>query len=434
MGGAIIFVCAFVACTICSMFFLIFASHYFLVTVIDSSAGHDEVHYPRDSIIEWWWKPLFCLWILGFWVVALSILLTPLLAVSPKSYGICLGLLIGFFYPLGVLSALFTSNWLFFLHPIIIGRMLKHYSAFAYVQLITLLVTSACIGLLWATFTRGFLWALPAAFVVPGAILFYARQWGRFAWLSLNFAPRVKKRRRAEYAQAADKKTPPGNADDDAPEMAVQVVDEAADGMREGLPPAYPHAIQTGMPGRPEGVVAAAPPVAEQEEEDEFAPNKKPYELVEDPTRPSFEETAPEQVSVVASPPPPPPVVEEEDEWATDKKPYLVIDEPASPTAAPAEGAPVQSEANKPITVSKYYDERHKKEKAANAKAKEVAAQHYLPPPSRKTPTFAAALFFGVWAFMFYGKTLQAWANLVVFTIVELLLLSMVVKFWPRLD
>ncbi len=413
------------------MFWLIFASHYFLVTVIDSSAGHDEVDYPRESLIDWWWKPLFCLWILGFWVVVLSILLTPLLAVSPKSYGICLVLLILFFYPLGVLSALFTSNWLFFLHPIIIARMLKHYSAFAYVHLVTLLVVSACVGLLLATFTRSFWLALPAAVVVPGAILFYARQWGRFAWLSLNFAPRVKKRPRAEHAQAADKNEWPGNPEDDVPELAVQEVDEAADGIREGLPPAFPHGIQTGMPGVPEAVVAAAPPAAAEEEEDEFAPNKKPYKLVDDPKRPSFQEAAPEPVSVAASPPPPlPPVVEEEDEWATDKKPYVVIDEPA----APAQGTAAPSEADKPIAVSKYYDERHRKEKAAKAKAKEIAGQHYLPPPSKKTPTFATALFLGVWEFMLYGKTLQVWANLVVFTIVELGLLSMVVQFWPRLD
>jgi hypothetical protein len=432
MGGAIIFVCAFVACTICSMFWLIFASHYFLVTVIDSSAGHDEVEYPRESVIDWWWKPLFCLWILGFWVVVLSIVLAPLLAVSPKSYGICLALLILFFYPLGVLSALFTSNWLFFLHPIIIVRMLKHYSAFAYVHLVTLLVVSACVGLLLGTFTLSFWLALPAAFVVPGAILFYARQWGRFAWLSLNFAPRVKKGPRAEYAQAADKKAWPGNTEEDVPELAVQEVDEAADGMREGLPPAFPHGIKTGMPGGPEAVVAAAPPQAAEEEEDEFAPNKKPYKLVDDPTRPSFQEAAPEPVSVAASPPPPlpPVVVEEEDEWATDKKPYVVIDEPA----APAQGAAAPSEADKPIAVSKYYDERHRKEKAAKAKAKEIAGQHYLPPPSKKTPTFATALFLGVWEFMLYGKTLQVWANLVVFTIVELALLSMVVQFWRRLD
>jgi hypothetical protein len=273
-----------------------------------------------------------------------------------------------------------------------------------------------------ATFRFGFWWALPAAIVVPGAILFYARQWGRFAWLSLNFAPRVKKRPRVQYAQAED---------ENVPELAVQEVDEAAEGMREGLPPAFPHGIQTGMPGVPEAVVAATPPAAAEEEEDEFAPNKKPYKLVGDQTPPSFPEAAPEPLSVAASPPPPPPpVVEEEDEWATDKKPYVVMDE----SAPPAQGRAAPSEADKPISVSKYYDERHRKERAAKAKAKEIAGQHYLPPPSKKTPTFATALFLGVWEFMLYGKTLQAWASLVVFTIVELALLSMVVHFWPRLD
>jgi hypothetical protein len=436
MGGAIIFVCAFVACTICSMLYLVFASHYFLVTVIDSSAGHDEVQYPSESVIDWWWKPLFCLWILAFWVVTLAILLTPLLALGPKAYGICLGLLIWFFYPLGVLSALYTSNWLFFLHPILLWRMLKHYTAFAYVHLVTLLAASAGAGLLLGAFTHSFLWSLAAAVVVPGAILFYARQWGRFAWLSLNFAPRAKKRPRTESTQAANKKTTAGNSDEDAPEMAVEEVDEAAEGMRAGLPPAYPHGIQMNTPGSPAGTGAEAAP-ADGEEEDEFAPNKKPYKIVGDPTWPISQETAAEPVSVATSPPPPSPQVEEEDEWATDKKPYAVIAESAdggSPGAAPAESAPAQSEANTPISVSKYYEERHKKEKAAKAKAKEIAQQQFMPPPSKKTPTFATALFLGVFEFMLYGKTLQVWATLAAFTIAELVLLSMVAQFWPRLD
>src|SRR6516165_10091295 len=171
MGGAIIFVCAFVACTICSMIYLLFASHYFLVTVIESSTGHDEVNYPKESIIDWWWKPLFCLWILGFWVFTLSILLAPLLALNTKAYGTALGLFIWFLYPLGVLSAQFTTNWLFFVHPALLWRMLKHYGAFAYVHLVTLLAAAACVGLLQAAFTHRLLWFLAAAIVVPGAIL-----------------------------------------------------------------------------------------------------------------------------------------------------------------------------------------------------------------------------------------------------------------------
>jgi hypothetical protein len=83
------------------------------------------------------------------------------------------------------------------------------------------------------------------------------------------------------------------------------------------------------------------------------------------------------------------------------------------------------------MTNSEYYDQRHKKEKAEKAKAKETAERHYLAPPSKRTPTFATAMLFGVWDFMIYGKTLHVWGNLVLLLIVELFFLLMVVQFWP---
>ena len=67
-GFIIIFVVAFVGCCMWSMIYLTFAAHYFLVTIIDSASGNDEVHYPNEAIIDWWWKPFFCIWILGFWL------------------------------------------------------------------------------------------------------------------------------------------------------------------------------------------------------------------------------------------------------------------------------------------------------------------------------------------------------------------------------
>ena len=69
-------------------------------------------------------------------------------------------------------------------------RMLRHFLAFGYVHLITLAAFAACSVLLLRATTHSILWALPAAFAIPTAIMLYARMWGRFAWLSLNFLPR----------------------------------------------------------------------------------------------------------------------------------------------------------------------------------------------------------------------------------------------------
>ena len=416
MGSAIVFVLSLASCAICTLFFVTFAAHYFLTTIIESGSGNDEVHYPSEGIIEWWWKPIFCLWILGFFVISGSILLTPIFLWQPQIYLVALALWVWLLFPLGLLSALFTSNWCFFLHPILVGRMLKHNGAFAYVHVITLISVSLCGGLVFAALTQSFLWALPAAFMVPTAILFYARHWGRFAWLSINYAPR-KSKPHSEYVDTTK---------DEIPEMAVQEIDEAAEGVRAGLPPTFsqPHGIQTGMPGGLHGVVAGPPPKI-ADEEDEWATNKKPYGIIGEEASPAFEQPEP---GLVPMPMPSAAAVaqEEEDEWATDKKPYVFVDNSAPPEP--------QSAANTPVTASKYYEERFKKEKAEKTKRQREAEQHFMPTPSKKTPTFSTALFFGVWEFMIYQKTLHVWGNLVVLTIVELFFLMMVVRFWPRVD
>ena len=47
-GFVIIFVVAFAGCAIWTMIYLTFAAHYFLTTIVDSSAGIDEVEFAGD--------------------------------------------------------------------------------------------------------------------------------------------------------------------------------------------------------------------------------------------------------------------------------------------------------------------------------------------------------------------------------------------------
>jgi hypothetical protein len=392
-GPAILLVAFSVGLGVWSLIYVTFASHYFLCTIIDSTSGNDEVHYPGESIIDWWWKPILCGWVLSFCVLSGAVLMSPL-AFFPLAFGIALAAWVWFLFPLAILSVLFTSNWCFFLHPTLVWRILKHSGPLAYVHLITSISAAICVGLLMASLTHNFLWALPAALMMPTALLFYARHWGRLAWVSVHFVPR-KKTSGAEYVDTTEDP-------DDIPEMAVQEVEE---GMREGLPPTYapPNAIQS-----------ATLPLAE--EEDEWATNKKPYAVIGDEPAEPFER--PEPVAVPA--PSTAAMVEEEDEWATDKKPYGTIE-----TATPP---PPQSEANTPVTNSKYYDERARREKAKKARAKSQTDQLFLPTPSKKTPSFAKVMFFGVWGFMVYSTTVRVWVNLVVLTIVELFLVTMVVR------
>ena len=416
-GRILIFMFAMVGCGIWSTLYLTFVAHYFLVTFIDSSAGHAEIQFPREGLLDWWWKPIFCLWLLAFWIVTGGVFLSPFLACNPWAFVVVLALLVWIAYPVSVLSTLFTQNWLFFLHPIVLWRMLRHYKHLAYVHLVTLFSVSACVGLLFAVFAHSFAWTTITAFVLPAVLLFYARTWGRFSWLALHFLPRKQKTRtRSEYAQPLDEEM----LEEDVPTVEVEEVDETSTGVREGLPPAYPHAIQAALS-------TISPPIPFIADEGiSMGSDESPYQLVGDTDGPIFQETTPAPVNPTNVPSGPPHVAEEEDEWATDKKPYVFAEH--APALEP------QADANKPIVNSEYYDERAKKEKVIKAKRQRDAEEKFMPTLSKKTPPFSVVLLKGVGTFMIDSRTLGVYVNLVVMTVVELLLILLVVQFWPKLD
>jgi hypothetical protein len=423
-GPIIIFVISLAGCAIWTMIYLTVASHYFLTTLIDSSAGIDEVEYGGDvGVIDWWWKPLLCLWVLGIWIIPVSALLLPLLAHNPEAYALCWTGLLWLIFPVSLMSALYKQNWVLLLHPIMLWRMLRHYLAFAYVHLMTLTAFAACCVLVALAMTHSFLWAGLAAFAIPTTILFYARHWGRFAWLSLNFLPRTQKASSPYMEQPMPE--PGMREEEEAPQMHMQEVGPAEEGVRAGLPAAYPGAIQASIAADPTPVPPAPP-------HDDWAVDNTPYVIEQDVTQPAFHESTGAPPPAAAQPTPAPALEEEEDEWSLNKKPYGIIDDAPPVKTAPAIAK--SSHADEPQSVSQYYDERARKEKKATRKAKEKAGQMGLPKQSKKTPTFQNALLEGVWPFMIYGRTLRVWTNLVLLTMVELFFVMMVVRFWPKMD
>ncbi len=414
-GGltAIFFVCTLVVWTVWTGIYGIFAAHYFLVTLTDSSSGQDEAQYPNESVFDWWWKPILCGWVLLMWLIPVTLLLMPLALVSPQAFGIVWALVLWLLFPLGIASALYTQNWLHIIHAGVIGPMFRHLPAFVYVYLLTFGMFVGTVWIINRALTDSLIWMVPAVVCLPAVLLLYARHWGRFAWLSLNHLPRTTRRPRAE----APEKTWAEPEHDEAPK--VEPAEPAPDGIRAGLPPATATAIQA---------TASSAPAAE--EVDEWT-DTKPYTVIQDASLPSFQE-APEEplLASIAPPAPPPPVVEEEDEWALDKKPYAYTEPDPVPESAPATATKTKPDPNKPITLTKYYDDRAKKEKKAQRKAEE--AKRAMPTLSNKTPTFHAALIAGVWKFMFYTSTLQIWGNLLVLTIIELFIMYMLVQFWPK--
>jgi len=364
------------------------------------------------------------LWVLSFWLIPVTVVLAPIAVASPLAFFMVWTLVLWLLYPLSLLSALYTQNWFFFMHPVILWRMMRHYRAFAYVHLLTLASASVCAYLLYATFTQNVLWGGLAMLVLPASILFYARHWGRFAWLALNFEPRKKKVRRTPKLAVAG---------DGVPELDVEEIDPADEGIRAGAPPDAAQGLRAGVPVTPDGVIASSPAPAVHEEVDEWA-DTKPYGVIDDVTVPSFDETAPTpQLVPVAAHAPAPVVEEEEDEWATNKKPYEMIGNADFKPPAATDEDKAKPEADKPLPVSKYYDDRHHREKDERRKAQAEDTLFGMPAPSKKTPTFADALFFGVWGFMIQERTLTVWANMVVLTMVELVFVYLAVSFFPRL-
>jgi hypothetical protein len=295
---------------------------------------------------------------------------------------------------------------------------------------------------------NGLMWVLPAAVVVSFSLLLYARHWGRFAWLSLNFLPRYLRgtqlaKPKAEAAteapppaplpkEAAPKKipVPKPNPEPEAEAVAASVLNE---GVREGLPPQYATGIQTATPGTPQSVVAGPPP-ASPVPVDEFTYDPAPYEVADVPGLPTFAEAAaPAPMPVAAATTAPIATVEEEeDEWSTNKKPYdvgaPVVPLPKS-DVPPPEPTETDEDLNAPVTLSQYYDD--KAEKDAEEARRREEEKRKMPPLSKKTPTFVKALITGVWNFVVYPSTLVAWLNLAVITFVELFIFWMLVMFNP---
>ncbi|HZZ79088.1 MAG TPA: hypothetical protein VFE62_11245 [Gemmataceae bacterium] len=424
---AIFFVCTLVCWTIWSLLYSLVASHYFLTTLTDSSSGQAEVNYPREGFMDWWWKPLMCGWVLLFWIVPATLLLLPLLAISTPVYLGVWAMVLWVGFPLSLMSVLYAQHWLHFLHRGVIGRMLQHWLSFLYVHVVTLILCGGCAYLVVRGLTN-IAWLIPAIALVPAAQLLYARHWGRFAWLSLNYLPRQptkgsdtaaeEERRRAilEEDAAADGDLPP-TENEELPTDEVEAAAEEA--FRDGPPPAKTAAaIKPAPPPAPVGPV----------EEDDPWTDTKPY-MVEGVA--SFEETAAPKPTPATSPKPAAPVAEEEeDEWSTNKKPYAFTDAEPAPEIAPSAAQTTKSEADSPLTMSTYYDERAKK--LAEDKRRREAEARKMPRRRKKPPSFYAALVGGVWNFVLYPSTLMAWANLCVFTLVELLLMYVMVMFYPK--
>jgi hypothetical protein len=224
---AIIFMSTLTGIAIAGPLFLAYASHALLVVVTESTVGDPEVRWPEETVADWWWQPIYCVGMLTFWLTGGLVIVGPLALVSPWAFGIVGALFIWYAYPLGMLCVMDAQNSLAVVHLPLILRILRHPMALLVVGVATMPLGAAVVGLLSLTILHSTIWVIPLAFVMPIAVLLYARSWGRLAWMVLN----VKR----QTPRADDEKPPPEAAHasvldpwalparEEPPEMEVEV-------------------------------------------------------------------------------------------------------------------------------------------------------------------------------------------------------------------
>ncbi len=252
-GAAIVFVVSLAAFGIWVVIYSTFVGHYVLTTLTETSAGSDVVEYPGGTWLDWWWKPILCLWVFSVWCVPISLLCLPLASAGFWPYFVTFAILFSAIYPLSLSSILFRQSWLSLLDATVVWRTLRHLVKFLYVLVVTLSLIALCVALLFVSATQSWAWLALFTVLTPLTMLLWARHWGRLAWLTLNHKPtnRKSKVRRKMREQAVEAEAAP-------PEIDVEEVIET--------PPPMP--------------ATAIVPAAVEVEEDEWATDKAPYATV----------------------------------------------------------------------------------------------------------------------------------------------------------
>jgi hypothetical protein len=375
MGNTILFFCSIVGMGIVGLYVLGYAAHCFLVVLDQTAWGTDRVTWPDEPVFDWLWKPFFLIWMVGFWVVPVWLLLGWLgPALFQQFPALTLGqALVGslwLLFPLSVLSALSSASRWTVLRFGLLRRVIRHPVALAFVYAVGgVLVVGAAWLAQRAVLSQRVL--LPvAALAGAAAVLLYARLLGRLGWLLIYRTP-VKEPKAAPRKQGKKKKRRPSN---------VTAYD--------------PWAIPDEEPDEAE--VPADPP----EEEDEWAP-PKPYGLQKE--RPASSQKSPPPAEPAAAPAQNGYVVDENVPLAARAPLPLDGFAPVGLKPPPKEPLRLPRVAGEPAEERPERSPLDELEERLRAQADEV-------PPELTWP-----LVRGVFSFLLYPTTLRPWLYLSTF-------------------
>jgi hypothetical protein len=367
---------------IITFFLLTYFAHCFLVVLIDSAAGIDEVRWPSEGIADWFTKPIYVLWVL---LPLFGVAAIVLAAAGALAFGITLLVLLWLVSPIMFMSSLAAKSWMSLLYGPFLLRWLRYLMAYLVFLLWTGIITTLGAGLLVWSF-HSLTGVLLSAIFLPVLSLLYFRILGRYGWYittrrmrkakkkAINPAPGVEVKSLDPWAMPEGERTEP---------MTTQAMSDAQDIDVEAE-------VETGI----RDLSGGAQPAATREEstpevEDEWTPKKKPYGVMTEP--------------------------QARESW---------VERPGTKSDA-NEGYEVeQISIGPPVSLWQYYAEREKKEEELREQGKSVR-QHIRP---RKPPTLWQAMTKEIAGFLLYPHCLRTWINLAILFGVELMLLHFIAQ------
>ncbi len=376
-GPAILVSCGLAALGIIGFFFVCYFAHCFLLVVIDSAAGVDEIRWPDESIVDWLGRPIYLLWVL------LPILFVPCVVLattgSALAFLLTLILLLWLVSPVMFLSSLAAKSWMALFYGPFLKRWARYFFAYAVFLLwsgvLTFLGTAI---LVWSVFdARGI--ALGAIFL-PLLCLLYFRVFGRYGWYVTTRRMRRARRKKLNPAKGLRiEALDPWAVTPDVMESPAQ----------DSSPQGQPATRDKLKPAEAETAIKLAPLEEPAIEEDEWTPNKKPYGVMsEERARASW--------------------VERRGTPGTDEDVY---------------GAE-EMRLSAPVSLWNYYEDRARKEEELREQGKSV--RQYERP--RKPPTLTQAMTREIFSFLLYPHTIRAWLVLAIFFGMTLAIVNLLVS------
>src|SRR5262249_35842736 len=165
-----------------SFLVLSYAGYSFLTVFVNTSAGTDEVIWPKDPFQDWIWKSWYLVWLSAVWAIPAWLLAN---VVDPPLwvFGLIVGGFLWFMFPIGLLSSLSAPSRWIVLRPVILGMFAKNILSAITFYTLSALLLAACGVLSYYAILGPFYFVPFAAFAVVCSLLIYSRVLGRIGWV-----------------------------------------------------------------------------------------------------------------------------------------------------------------------------------------------------------------------------------------------------------